>query len=74
VLIVVTATVAGGLLPPSTAIGPVSPASIAIVMLWFGGLVVLNRARKDLRWRVAAPEGHPGRPHRRARYPNGPPP
>jgi cation:H+ antiporter len=74
VILVVTATVAGGLLPPSTSIGPVSPASIAIVVLWFGGLVVLNRARTDLRWRVAAPDGHPGRPHRRARRPNGSPP
>jgi cation:H+ antiporter len=74
VLVVVAVTVAGGLLPPSTAIGPVSPASIGIVVLWVGGLVVLNRARKDLRWRVAAPESHPGRPHRRARHPNGSPP
>jgi cation:H+ antiporter len=73
VIIVVTATVAGGLLPPSASVGPVSPASIAIVVLWFGGLVVLNRARKDLRWRVAAPDAHPGRPHRRARRPNGSP-
>src|SRR5215467_35712 len=47
VVIVVTVTVAGGLLPQSTAIGPVSPASIVIVVLWFAGLAVLNRARTD---------------------------
>src|SRR5438309_5563776 len=74
VIIVVTATVAGGLLPPSTSIGPVSPASIAIGVLWLGGLVVLNRARKDLRWRAVAPDGHPGRPRRGARRPSGSPP
>src|SRR5437660_2747768 len=61
VVIVVTVTVAGGLLPASIAIGPVSPASIAIVVLWVGGLVVVNKARKDLRWRADAPESHPGR-------------
>jgi cation:H+ antiporter len=72
VVIVVTATVAGGLLPSSTSIGPVSPASVAIVLLWVGGLVVLNRVRKDLRWRVVAPESNPGRPDRRVRHPTAP--
>jgi cation:H+ antiporter len=67
VVVVVTATVAGGLLPRSVSIGRVSPASVAIVVLWIAGLVILNRARKDLRWRVAAPDSHPGRAHRRAR-------
>src|SRR5499427_259105 len=65
VVLVVTVTVAGGLLPESTAIGPVSPASIAIVVLWVGGLAVLNRARRDLRWRAEAPDSHPGRMRRR---------
>jgi cation:H+ antiporter len=74
VVVVVTATVAGGLLPQSVAISLVSPASIAIVVLWVVGLVVLNRARKDLRWQVAAPESHPGRAHRRVRRTAGPRP
>lgn len=74
VMLVVTVTVAGGLLPESTSIGPVSPASIAIVLLWVGGLVVLNRARKDLRWRAEAPDSHPGRARRRARHPSAPKP
>jgi cation:H+ antiporter len=65
VVLTVTATVAGGLLPESASIGPVSPASIAIVVLWVGGLVVVNRARNDLRWRAEAPESHPGRTGRR---------
>jgi cation:H+ antiporter len=66
VVVVVTATIAGGLLPQSTAIGPVSPASIMIVVLWFGGILVLNHVRKNLRWQAVAPEGRPGRPHIRA--------
>ena len=74
VVIVVTATVAGGLLPTSNSIGPVSPASIAIVVLWVGGLIVLNRVRKDPRWRAAAPESNPGRPNRRVRHPTAPRP
>jgi cation:H+ antiporter len=64
VVIVVTVTVSGGLLPASVAIGPVSPASIAIVVLWAGGLFVVNRARKGLRWRAEAPDSHPGRRRR----------
>ena len=70
VVLTVTATVSGGLLPESMSIGPVSPASIAIVVLWVGGLAVLNRARKDLRWRAEAPDSHPGRTHRRRRQPS----
>src|SRR5262252_3886742 len=70
VVITVTATVAGGLLPPSFSVGPVSPASIAIVVLWVGGLLVLNRIRRDLRWSTVAPHSHPGRPpRRRERHP-----
>jgi cation:H+ antiporter len=70
VVLVVTATVAGGLLPESASIGRVSPASIAIVLLWVGGLAVLNRARNDLRWRAEAPDSHPGRTRQRARHPS----
>jgi cation:H+ antiporter len=72
VIVVVTVTVAGGLLPASAAIGPVSPASIAIVVLWLGGLVVVDRVRKNLRWHVTAPDGHPGRPHRRRHHASAP--
>src|SRR5262249_16661067 len=54
--------------------GPVSPASVAIVVLWVAGLVVLNRVRKDPRWRALAPESSPGRPNRRVRHPKAPRP
>jgi cation:H+ antiporter len=65
VIVVVVVTVAGGLLKPTAAIGSVSPASIAIVILWLLGLVWLNRLRKGMRWRVEAPRSHPGRAHHR---------
>jgi cation:H+ antiporter len=69
VIVVVVMTVAGGLLRTSVAIGPVSPASLMIVLLWLGGMGWLNLLRKNPRWRAEAPGGHPGRPHRRVRHP-----
>ena len=69
VIVVVVVTVAGGLLRPTVKVGPVSPASIAIVVLWMGGMFWLNLLRKGLRWKTDAPESHPGRPHRRVRHP-----
>ena len=72
---VVSVTVAGGLLRPTAGIGGVvSPASIAIVVLWVGGLLVLNRMRKEPRWDVHAVAAHPGRPHRRVPHPSAPEP
>lgn len=74
-IITVSVTVAGGLLRPSVSIGGVvSPASIVIVLLWFGGLLVIKRVRNDMRWQVHAPDAHPGRPHRRMAHPKVPPP
>jgi len=44
-----------GPLPPSTvAIGSMSPISILLVIVWVGGLIVLNRAKKSERWQAAA--------------------
>jgi cation:H+ antiporter len=74
-IVTVSVTVAGGLLRPSASIGGVvSPASIAIVVLWVGGLLVLNRMRKDTRWEARAEGAHPGRPHRRVAHPTAPEP
>ena len=74
VIVVVVVTVAGGLLKPTAAIGSVSPASIAIVVLWLLGMWWLNHLRKDLRWQTDAPGSHPGRTHRRKRQaPSGHP-
>jgi cation:H+ antiporter len=69
VIVVVVMTVAGGLLKPTAKLGPVSPASIAIVVLWVGGMAWLNGLRKNLRWNTDAPESHPGRTHRQRRHP-----
>lgn len=50
----VTIAVMGGFLPESTAVGPVSPASIGIVLLFLLGMLGLNRARKRKAWAVAS--------------------
>jgi cation:H+ antiporter len=59
----------GALLPESTRIGPVSPASLGIAVAWFAGIYALNAARKTPRWKAEAPGARPGRPHRRVGHP-----
>jgi cation:H+ antiporter len=66
VVTVVAGVEMGALLKPSVAIGGrVSPASLAIVVVWVVGLYVINRSRKDPRWSVSMPGSQPGRRHRR---------
>ncbi len=65
VVLVVSAVLMGALLPASTAIGGVSPASVAIVLVWLAGVYVLDRVWNKPRWRVSMPGGRPGRRHRR---------
>ena len=55
VIALVTIAVMGGFLPDTTSLGPVSPASIAIVFFFLIGIIGLNRARKRRAW-VAAEE------------------
>jgi len=75
VVLVVAGVEMGALLKPSTAIGGrVSPASLAIVVVWVTGLYVINRARKDPRWTVSMPGSHPGRRRRRDPHPTQPHP
>jgi cation:H+ antiporter len=70
VVLVVSGVLMGSLLRPSTAIaGVVSPASIAIIVVWMAGVYVINRVRKDPRWSVSMPGSHPGRRHRRQVHP-----
>jgi cation:H+ antiporter len=59
----------GALLPPTEVIGGVSPASIAIVVVWLFGMLVINRVRNAPKWQVAMPGSRPGRPHRRTPHP-----
>ena len=70
VVFVVAGVLMGSLLPSSTRIGPVSPASLAILVAWAAGIYVLNQARKSPRWTVEMPGSSPGRPHRRKAHPD----
>jgi cation:H+ antiporter len=54
VVMLVTMAIMGPLLPASVAIGPVSPISLLIVIIWFFGLLVLNRLRTSERWQTVA--------------------
>jgi cation:H+ antiporter len=75
VVLVVCGVLMGALLPSSTAIaGVVSPASLAIAVVWIVGVFVIDRVRKDRRWRVVMPGSRPGRRNRRERHPDHPHP
>lgn len=70
VIEIVAVVMMGALLPSSITVGGrVSPVSIAIVVAWLAGVLVLNRARSHPRWRVQVEGGRPGRPHHRVRHP-----
>jgi cation:H+ antiporter len=70
VIFVVAGVLMGALLPESTRIGPVSPASLAIAVAWFAGIYAINEARKSPRWAIQAPGSASGRPHRRTAHPD----
>ena len=75
VMIVVAGVLMGALLEPKIAIGGVvSPASLAIVVVWGVGLYVINRARKAPRWHVEMPGSSPGRHRRSQPHPDKPHP
>jgi cation:H+ antiporter len=59
VIALVTIALMGGLLPASTSVGPVSPASIAIVVFFVLGMIGLNRARRRPVWVVTAETPEP---------------
>ena len=70
VIVLLAAVLMGALLPKSVSIaGSVSPVSLAIVVIWLGGLWVLDRVRSQPKWDVVMPHSRPGRPHRRVRNP-----
>jgi cation:H+ antiporter len=71
---VVAETNMGALLPEHVRIGPVSPASIAIVVTWLAGIYTLKRVRQAHRWEVVAPGAKPGRTRHQRRHPEGVPP
>jgi len=59
----------GTLLPKTALILRMSPASVGIVVVWIGGMLLLNRVRNSPKWKVSMPESKPGRPHRRTPHP-----
>ena len=59
----------GALLPQSVAVYGVSPASIAIVVVWLFGLFVIKRVRDAPKWALDMKGSQPGRPHRRVPHP-----
>jgi cation:H+ antiporter len=59
VIVLVTVAVMGGFLPESSAVGSVSPASLAIVVLFLLGILGLNRARRRPVWRTDSKEAAP---------------
>jgi cation:H+ antiporter len=58
---VLVAVVMAAQLPTDVEVAGVSPGSIAIAAIWIGGLVVINRSRKGIPWRIEAPGADPGR-------------
>jgi cation:H+ antiporter len=69
VILTVAAAAMGALLPKSIAIaGRLSPASPAILVIWVGGVWILNRARSNPMWKVVPQGSRPGRPNRRIRH------
>jgi cation:H+ antiporter len=65
VILVVAEVLMGALLPEHVKVGPMSPASIAIVISWVLGVYVLNRARNAPAWEIEMPGAKPGRAHHR---------
>src|SRR5215471_3478943 len=52
VIILLSIALLGHLLPASVALGPVSPTSLLLVIVWLGGVLLLNRLRTSQRWRA----------------------
>lgn len=59
VIVLVTFAVMGGFLPESSAVGSVSPASIAIVLFFLLGMVGLNRSRRRPVWKASETDEKP---------------
>src|SRR5215471_21449716 len=52
VIILLSIALLGHLLPASDAFGSVSPTSLLLVLVWFGGVLLLNRLRTSERWQA----------------------
>ena len=76
VIIVTTIMLLGTMLPADRAIGPVSPASLGIVVAWVAGIFVLDRVRRREPWQIVMEGSRPaaGRRNRRVKHPTYVPP
>src|SRR5215469_5243866 len=54
VIILLAIALMGHVLPASVALGPVSYTSIFLVVIWFGGVLLLNRLRTSERWQAVS--------------------
>jgi cation:H+ antiporter len=52
VILLLTIALFGHMLPASVSIGPVSPTSLVLVMVWLSGVFLLNRLRTSQGWRA----------------------
>lgn len=71
VVMVLATAMGGAALSRSTNIIGASPSSIAIVVLWLGGVWVVNRVRHNPAWEVHAPQSEAGRRDPREPDPSG---
>ena len=74
VVVIVAVAFMGAQLPASADVLGASPASVAIVALWIGGLLVIRHAQGGLLWKAEAPLAEPGRTHAHKRAGRGPAP
>jgi cation:H+ antiporter len=69
VVVIVAIMLMGTILPETTSIGGVSPASIGIVVAWLLGIYLIDRVRRHQPWEVTMPGSRSGRRHRRVPHP-----
>jgi cation:H+ antiporter len=71
-IVIAVLAIAGTFIPGSVSVGHLSPLSIAILVAWVGGLLLINRFRKVPRFSETEEDAEPGRKHheRRAAKPH----
>jgi cation:H+ antiporter len=74
VMAIVAVAFMGSQLKESVNVAGVSPVSVAIVLLWIGGLFVVRHAQRSLPWKTEIPQSEPGRTHAHKRAGKGPQP
>jgi len=67
VVVVTAVMLLGTMLPESASVAGVSPASLAIVIVWIVGIAILDRVRRREPWQVVMEGSHSGRRNRRTK-------